>query len=302
VAHSIARDLQKALVRNSVAAKYLDRLKSTILKHFDVAAYEGKPVNATLLVALVNGAQEKGYQAMLDASEAEAHELATVYGQLTCRRLCEELQQMLPRELRDRVYEQLMEEYMVVDSVEQSDCFQCEDGEDCRIHTHLRSVDYLGIETQTEIAEFWYHISSFYLHDPCDLEFHLQKYKTFKVSFLPNPLIRHVWFTIEIEDYLHRLDIGTDPVYMRDEHQKSLSNLTSLKAGAEIGVQLSSCTAVTENELVEILDPVFVVLTNLVRSGYCVTVCKWGVWLGHVTTITNASTGKEWVESQMAWR
>jgi hypothetical protein len=160
VAHSIARDLQKALVRNSVAAKYLDRLKSTILKHFDVAAYEGKPVNATLLVALVNGAQEKGYQAMLDASEAEAHELATVYGQLTCRRLCEELQQKLPRELRDRVYEQLMEEYMVVDSVEQSDCFQCEDGEDCRIHTHLRSVDYLGIETQTEIAEFWYHISS----------------------------------------------------------------------------------------------------------------------------------------------
>jgi hypothetical protein len=58
-------------------------LKFANLKHIKNIDRLKNPINATLLAAPVDGAQEKGFQAVSDASETEAHKLATKYGRLT---------------------------------------------------------------------------------------------------------------------------------------------------------------------------------------------------------------------------
>jgi hypothetical protein len=99
-----------------------------MLNHFHDTGYEDQPVDPILLAGLANNAEKKGYEIVWGASEAEVHELATRYGQITCLSLCKEMQQKLSRELRDMIYEQLLPQAKKVEAyIQEEDCYTCRD-------------------------------------------------------------------------------------------------------------------------------------------------------------------------------
>jgi hypothetical protein len=298
---SVAQKLRKTSLQISVATKHLGRTKSR-LEPLDIVDKEETPIDITPVAALVDGAEQKRYKVALDASKTEAHELATQSGQLACQSLCQEIQRKLPRELRDMIYEQPLTEDTTVWGEEDEDecpmCWYSDDQPACRKHflPHLRSIDYLGVETKIEVAEIWYRTSVFQFTDLYTLS-DLLRENPFDIPFHPGNLIRHV--TLEPYNY----EGSDDPNFWRElgarrkKLQTELPQLSTLEARAKIEVELLiGSQIVYDDDLIDLLDPVFEALGRLAGQGYRVTIHE--PWAGSIaaTTITAVSTAREWVK------
>jgi hypothetical protein len=119
------------------------------------------------LIALSHQLQNQAYQLQ---REAEHHIEDAAISQ--CRDLCDTMQAVLPRELRDMVYG-----YLLIDETKCGHTKKLEDEHSSIFHVprrpdmyvpttfeqypHVRDEYYVGIETMTELAEAWYRSAQF---------------------------------------------------------------------------------------------------------------------------------------------
>ena len=242
-------------------------------------------------------AQKQNYQAALDASEEEAQNLAVRSGKSTCLPLCQTMQQKLPRELRDMVYEHLLYTPRMpgMNRVWQGrtprECNGCSYHENfssnCRKHglLHLRSVEYLGTQTVEELAEMWYRSSEFELSYDYTLDTLLRE-DPWHIVYSPVALINKVYVRLTKLDILEQNNISKKwkvPTEPSLKLRNIFLPLFNVKPGASIAVRIVVFEkdwhkAIQDpKDLIDTLAPAFAMCQKLVDSGFRVTMLqRWG--------------------------
>ncbi len=286
-----------------VAHKLIKSLKIVILNDPDSTA---KGTSET---------QKKKYQAALEAGEEEAQDLAIRYGKSTCLPICQAMQQKLPRELRDLVYDYLLYNPLLpgMNRVWQGETSQRCNGchfhnnfsSSCRKHGlgHLRNVEYLGSGTVEELAEMWYRASEFELSQAYTLDT-LVRENPWNVSFNPTTLINKVYVRISKRDILEKDDSENKwkvPTEISQNLKSILLPLFHIKAGAKIEVRIIVFHKDWEKslrdpkDLIEALTPAFSICQKLVDQRFRVQMMqRWGTELHDQKTLI---TPTEWVEA-----
>tara|TARA_R110002003_G_scaffold79_5_gene7037 strand:+ start:1808 stop:2740 length:933 start_codon:yes stop_codon:yes gene_type:complete len=134
------------------------------------------------------------------------------YGRATCRSLCDRIQKSLPRELRDSIYDYILDERRVnVDRHKDScECLSCDDPygsgpnvpkvitQSALPPARLRSIDYMGALSE-ELGEAWYRRSTF-VFDTCGSVIAFLGNSIWNDHLQPRTLIKHIEIGIKMRD------------------------------------------------------------------------------------------------------
>jgi hypothetical protein len=274
---------RKSARDEQTAAKLCPKnLKRQIVQDFTETETKKEAINAGLIAQWALEAQQQGcdnnYEDRISAYDQEANELATTYCKLECRAICEGMQERLPRELRDMIYEYILPQDTRVEYFQtcSKDLPRYSNGE--RLSPHLLCAEYLGGTSVAELGETWYRVSELVFWDYQYSNAFLQS-NPWKLSSQPTKLVCKVVIEICVTDFMTYIG-GTNGEWdvssgKLTQLHRAIANLSSLRKATKVALRFRTranywvkSTEERYQQFVDVIESIASVARLLQKQGY----------------------------------